>query len=487
MGPHRILARYGPTLAIVACLVVLTLFIPQEQSVPAELSTGTTSMTSASAPVASTRGDAAAGTTPGSAETTAISDGVADGPSASPTATLNPAVRPSDCRPDGRMRGISRYMPPCVPLFTGNNGGATSRGVTDDSIIVARWRPQSDPISSSLVASAGVGDETNDIIETEDALVQYFNQHYETYGRKVVMVDVEASGATSNDQAMRADAVRIAKDIGAFAVIASGEPMSFDREAVEQGLICIPCGLSHPQPFYDSSVGYAFGGYPPNEEYYRHMAEYIGKRLAGRPAQYAGDETFKTQPRKFGLIWVENSPLAGGPPDPDRKAAVDFYRQELARYGVVLEKDVGYQYDLTRIQEQATNVIVQMKAAGVTNLAFVGDALSPIFLTREATRQAYYPEWFVTGNLATDNVILGRQYDQSQWQHAFGIGFVFTLPEHFDRSLGYLEYKSVRPDGEPASGVATYRQPYETLFTGIHMAGAQLTRTRRQGATTRVG
>ena len=380
-----------------------------------------------------------------------------------------------DCRDDGRLRGIGYTMPPCVPVFAGDNGGATARGVTEDKIIVALWQAQNDPAMSALVTAAGVSDPPEDVRRTIDVLTRYFNQHYETYGREVELVYVTGSGATTDDQAMRADAIHIARDIGAFAVIAYGEPQAFDEEAVAQGLICIPCGLSPPRAFYESARGLAFGGFPPNEVYYQHMAEYIGKRLAGANAKWAGDEVFQSQERRFGLIWVENSPLAGGPPDPERKAAVDFYKRELAKYGVTLAADVGYQFDLSRVQEQATTVIAQMKAAGVSNLAFVGDPLSPIFFTKEATRQQYFPEWFITGNFVTDGVIVGRLYDQTQWQHAFGISFLYTLPTTFEQGLGYLEYKTASPDDEPATSVATLRMPLETLFTGIHMAGPNLT------------
>ena len=470
---RAILERFGPTLALVAALAVLTAAIPTDEG------TGRRVAPEAAGDLQTTEGSLAPTTAPGGPGGAGAPGGGAGGPDGGPGGTGadgGPAPAGEGCRADGRMRGISHYMPPCVPLFTGDNGGATARGVDAKTIKVAFWTPQSDPVTSSLVAAAGVADRPEDVRRGFDVLVKYFNQHYETYGRRVEVVYVTASGATTDDQAMRADVVHIAKDIGAFAVVALGEPQSFDEEAIEQGLICIPCGLSPPQAFYDRAQGYAFGGYPPNEVYYQHMAEYIGKRLAGADARWAGDEQMQREPRRFGLIWIENNPSApGSPPDPDRKAGVDFYKGELAKYGVELAADVSYVFDLSRVQEQATNVIAQMKVAGVSNLAIVGDPASPIFFTKEATRQQYFPEWFITGNFVTDNVVLGRLYDQAQWEHAFGIGFLFTLPKRFDESLGYLEYKTADPEGEVPSSIATLRQPVETLFTGIHMAGANLT------------
>ena len=45
----------------------------------------------------------------------------------------------------------------------------------------------------------------------------------------------------------------------------------------------------------------------------------------------------------------------------------------------------------------------------------------PIYLTKAATEQNYFPEWVITGTVLTDTTALGRLYDQKQWAHAFGL------------------------------------------------------------------
>jgi hypothetical protein len=57
----------------------------------------------------------------------------------------------------------------------------------------------------------------------------------------------------------------------------------------------------------------------------------------------------------------------------------------------------------------------------VTTVVFLGDPVMPIYLTKAATDQNYYPEWIITGTVLTDSTALGRNYDQTQWAHAFGI------------------------------------------------------------------
>ena len=56
-----------------------------------------------------------------------------------------------NCRPDGRMKGISLYAPPCVS-FSGDNGGATAKGVTKDKILVSATSCPIDPATQAILA-----------------------------------------------------------------------------------------------------------------------------------------------------------------------------------------------------------------------------------------------------------------------------------------------------------------------------------------------
>ena len=63
-----------------------------------------------------------------------------------------------DCDPaTGKLKLPTVYAPPCVVPFDGDNGGATSPGVTGDSVKVIAYvsDPSIDPVGSSLIAGAG--------------------------------------------------------------------------------------------------------------------------------------------------------------------------------------------------------------------------------------------------------------------------------------------------------------------------------------------
>jgi hypothetical protein len=142
------------------------------------------------------------------------------------------------------------------------------------------------------------------------------------------------------------------------------------------------------------------------------------------------------------------------------------------------DKESAYIYDPGRNQQDVTSMIAQMKSAGITTIVSFWDPLYPILITKEATRQQYFPEWFITGSGLSDTTSAGRLYDQQQWRHAFGISPLWVTWKSVATSSGYREYKHGDPNnelGEPGVLVNIYRAYFQTLWRGIHMAGPNLT------------
>ena len=57
----------------------------------------------------------------------------------------------------------------------------------------------------------------------------------------------------------------------------------------------------------------------------------------------------------------------------------------------------------------------------MTTVIFAGDPVAPRDFTSEATKQEYFPEWFLNISALVDTNAFSRTYDQEQWQHAFGL------------------------------------------------------------------
>ena len=387
-----------------------------------------------------------------------------------------------DCRPDGRQKGISNGMPPCVLWEGGDNGGETFRGVTADQIKVVRWLGQLDPATEAILQGAQLSDGRPKIAQSYEAVRRYQNNHFQTYGREVVYIDMEAGGPSENDEAMKADAQKIANEIQPFAVItgdpAAGIPNVLARELAQLGIVCA-CGAGSAE-FYAELPPLLFGALPSSSEYAAQAAEYIAKKLWGKPAEYAGDEQIPTQSyrddvRKFGLLYIEG---ARGKVDPEGKRARDAFVREFAKYGMSFAEEIAYIYDPGRNQTDVTNMIARFKAAGVTTVVPFWDPLYPILITKEATRQQYFPEWFIVGSGLSDTTAAGRLYDQQQWRHAFGISPLWVTWTSVDKSGGYREYKHGDPDGElgePGVLINIYNAAAGVIFIGIHMAGPTLT------------
>lgn len=391
---------------------------------------------------------------------------------------LRPKIDPppgAGCRPDGAQSSIGGHSQifPCMPLFTGHNGGATAPGVSGSKIVLTWYIPQSNPAVSAAVAAAGAGDTPEDTDRMNRTILRYFNTHMETYAREVVLINVYATGAAGNEAAERADAIKIATDIGSFVNFGSTRVMA--EELAARGIISI-FTFETARQFLEGVRGYAFGGLPVLEEHYEHIAEFWARRLAGRKARFAGDAVLQASDRKFGLLWIDGS---NGRVDEGFKRARNYFVKELARHGIRLTEEVAYNFDITRAGEQSTNMIVKMKDAGVTTLTTVGDPLYPIFLTKEATRQVYFPEWFISGTALIDTTFFGRTYDQAQWSHAFGQTFFWVFWQNFENADGYREYHHVclarcEPGGEGVN-ISSYWTNLGILFMGIHMAGPSLT------------
>lgn len=388
-----------------------------------------------------------------------------------------------DCRPDGRQKGIAKYMPPCVQWLSTDNGGATARGVTRDKVLVVRYLPQLDPGTQAILEGANLADDPETIKRSYQAIFRYHNLHEQTYGREVVVVDYAASGPSENEEAMEADAVQIATKVKPFAVIegnpAAPMPTVLIRKLAQLGVPCM-CSTSLSAAFYNELPPTIFSSLPVIDEYAAHSAEYTAKRLAGRNASYAGDELnptqgFRNKKRTFGLIFWEGE---RGKVDPEKRRWRDVMRAEFAKRGLKFTKEVGYIYDPGRNQQDVTNLVASLKSAGVTTIYTLWDPLYPILITREATNQNYFPEWFVVGTGLSDTTTAGRLYDQSQWRHAFGISPLWVTWSRVADSSGYREYHHGMPgeaDGREGVLVNIYRARIQTLFRGIQMAGPRLT------------
>ena len=481
MDPKLFWTRYRPYLAIIAAVIALVWFLPGGADDAEQANAGgsfVTTPSGAAAPGGATPIDSGAGTavtTPDGAPVVGQRSGAAGQPGQTGTANETVAVPEgagADCDTStGRIKVPTIAAPPCVPPFSGDNGGSTYQGVTADTIKVVYFQPEADPAVQAALTAAGANNTSEEQEATMRDYVDYFNHHYETYGRKVELIVRQGSGDTEDDAVGRADALAIAQDDKAFAVFGAPTSIKFVEELAAHRVLCI-CTTSQPQQLYERLAPYV--GYTTlmaSTQGYIHRAEYVGKRLAGRNAVHAGTSDgvpLNASPRKFGLLWYET-------PDNAYAAGVSFFVEELKKYNVTLAENLSYPSDYAQASERARTLIQRLKSAGVNAVIFSGDPIAPAIFTKEATRQLYFPEWIVTGSALTDTTLFGRTYDQQQWNKAFGISFLVARgPDEATAAYStHLWHHGRTPVAANQYGVI-YPTPF-TFFTGVHLAGPNLT------------
>ena len=363
------------------------------------------------------------------------------------------------------------YSPVCVQ-FNGGNGGATSRGVSADAVTVSvRIGGFSNGLldAVSKVANAKIPTESPDVIvRTINGLVEYFNKRFQFYGRRIRMVIYDGKGdilketTGGGQEGAQADALKVAKEIQAFADVSAVSPVYADALASKQVInIGVPFTS---REWMTQRRPYSWSQFTDCSTVVESVASYYVTKMAGRPAALAGG-SLRDQPRRAAIIAPENS-----------------WYQECVNAGVSIIEKAGkagelvmrskYQIDIPRMSSQADTLVRQLKDQQVSTVVCGCDPLILTFLTAKAKEQAYAPEWLITGVALVDNDLIGQILQPDEWSRAFGVSFSGpTQPA--GQGLGYRAYKSVRPD-EPSIGIELIYNQLYLLAIGMQGAGPNL-------------
>jgi hypothetical protein len=362
------------------------------------------------------------------------------------------------------------YSPPCV-AFEGDNGGATARGVTADEIVITARTPDEPGFQDELanLAEADIADRPQDIQRTFTALVEYFNERFEFYGRELRIEFYEGQGSPTTEllgggrEQAQADALTVANEFEAFAEMNAGSEPFGDalatQEVVNFGVPFLSREwMTERRPFSwsmntDCSI------------VAESAAHYANVRLAhgDQTADHAGGD-LQGQERRVANVVPEN---------PWYQECLDAAMEIARAEGNESELNLSYQLDLNTMSNQAANLIARLQNENITTVICSCDPVLPVFLTARAQEQGYQPEWVITGTGFTDQDFIGQLFHQDQWSRAFGISYAGqTQPQ--ESTLGYNAYRQVRDD-EPAFSVQTIYYSLYLLAIGIQGAGPELT------------
>ena len=335
----------------------------------------------------------------------------------------------------GRLKMPTVYSPPCVPVPTGSNGGATSSGVTATSVNLVYYQPQPGGLASTISGATGTPAQA---LATVEAYVAMLNKIYVLYGRHVNLIPFEASGADTDPVAAHADAVTVADQDHAFASIGGpGETTAYEQELARLHVLCMVCGDSSLNALIQQNAPYQWANLPTADTSLNETVDYVIAKLSGKDAIWAGDASLHTQKRSF--IVVSETSI---PPAPGFNELTTSLQNKMhnAHVNLASPSDLTYNLNLTTLPTQAATLAEKLKSSGATSVVFAGDPIMPIYLTKACANIGYSPEWIITGIVLTDTSALGRYYDQSQWGHAFGVSSL-AVPVPVAASDSYHLYR----------------------------------------------
>ncbi|HXA29220.1 MAG TPA: hypothetical protein VN193_10795 [Candidatus Angelobacter sp.] len=390
------------------------------------------------------------------------------GANATPTPNPN-AGRPALVRCYGSppRQTEDPQSPPCKQSFQGDNGGATYPGVTRDTIYVA-W-PYFDK---------GLPPPDNHQVVID--LQNYFNAHFQLYGRQIKLVErppTNTAFAQDTAQQQYSDADYIATQAnpsgGIFASIGyapeGGTAYYFNDRLATHGILSISsAALLRTEAQLAASV-YTWNTVPGYDKVEANLGNLYCHQLKGGAPSYAGPPTPPATawgPRKIAVYYETTTDNVAIDPQPLVSTLSACGVQVTAQ--ALGSDSASNTAAVNQMQQNADTTVACLCAPGQLNT-----------LMSSASNQAYFPEWLVSNEqfLTYDKGAQG--YPASEQPHVIGIDFNNEVLDPQNQ----FWYRAVR---EMDSG-ATYAQTSQNIYSyyryeellllasGIQQAGPDLT------------
>jgi hypothetical protein len=389
---------------------------------------------------------------------------------ATPTPLVVPGgARVNKCVGDPPRQIEDPQSPPCVPFWdpAKGNGGSTSFGVDAQYIYVG--------IPQYTLTNAG----------DTPTMVNFFNDRFEFYGRKLKVVSIADHGAYTTPENMQADATALETNPqGAFAEITypeqgGAEEVFYDALAAQPHPVISVQGMILALPAADQAhlaahAPYMWNYMPTPDIVERNLVDVVCKQLAGKPPSHAGAPTSAKPTRVFGI-------LRGV------RAGVPAYDYSILQNGIQACTGTApvykeYESSSNNTGTDVATALQAMSFAGVTSIA----CLCPTeeweqWVSTGADGQDYYPEWLVSnlGDMdGNESLFLGRQ---DQASHTIGVRSLNKeLPPLDTPYVWAIHYESPSNPKPPYNNRNSAWDDYVyhdllLLASGIQMAGPKLT------------
>lgn len=367
--------------------------------------------------------------------------------------------------------------PPCIAYWTGDNGGATWKGVTKDSVYIAIPTPENAQAKYT-------------------ALQTFFNNRFQFYGRKLVFSFCGSSGGGSGSS----DEANQNADAALAAAGCAGKPPPFASTFYRQNngayympamgcrykTIVVGSYSPYDSKFLNRCAGYQYQYSMEADEEFANIGEWACNRLVGKLAQWSTGldgsrppKALANQTRKFGVLlepFTEDDPVA-------RPESLNPILSRLRACGAPVDNSAVIINPVNGLFDPATsqNAMLQLKTQGITSVICMCNFFSFASLQRGATTSGYHPEW-ITSTFGINDVNSSFTLavaPPDQMKHTFGVTFnpriVKPLLNPYNVAVQEGD-PSIAPD--QTASVEASLEVYRALLvlaSGIQMAGPKLT------------
>ncbi len=375
------------------------------------------------------------------------------------TTTTRPSGPPAKRRCVGNpgRQTESVYSAACAPGFSGNNGGATGHNVFANEVKLGVWHAFGTPPKGCVTEEAPPSETATR--RTLRVLAAYFNKNFQTWGRKITICALDEGGRTA--ETAKAEAVRADEQEKIFATYHLKQIVC--QEMVRRGNVAICNPLRHA--VYTRNRPGLFSFMIERDQAWGFGAEWMCKRLIGKPASFAGQGVDKTGPRKIGIITAPEQLQPAAPPE------------DVAAY---LERECGATVDRVatlgsdNAAAGASAAITDFRSAGVTTIIQEYGGVNALHAMNAADAQSYEPEWVQFSAFALDFNVIGRLMPANQAPHMFGLS-AWEIPRPDAQQECYQAYKSIDPANNPdGSSCGNFWHPLMMMMNGIQEAGPKL-------------
>ncbi len=408
----------------------------------------------------------------------------------------------SHCR-DGRQfdPAIEFYAPPCTPKWSGDNGGATYQGVTQDKITLVRYYGKGSDAVDAVMRAQGAYVSVDQQRTYQAALQKFINDHYELYGRKVELKVFEGHCSTipPDVSCLRGEMQELVTSLKPYAVYWNGSVCSACYDELSKLRTVNVGGWHFRDDFSKLRAPYHWDVQMSGTTMAQHAGRWWCSQLKGKPARYAGSanpaQDLRDNVRKLGVVSTN---------DPENKASVEVdLRAELQKCGAGYgDNYYFYEQDITTADQQRRAAVLRMNPVGsgenaATSVMCFCDLVAPAFLYSEEQNQNYYPENLIVGSGYMDADAASQAYMGTlgcpnstrpcNFEDAFGLSQL-NAQEHKFKDAGQRVWNAGGGKGDAPFDSVTAEWDYINMLASmVQAAGPNLNPKSMEAGAFRMG